>query len=84
MQFTPEEMKSLGMSPGDKFEVDVSPAGGVLLKKMPSLEIDLHSLGVDTLAALVAMSIEEQKPVDEVIVDLLSGYLRGRPSKSVE
>jgi hypothetical protein len=84
VQFTPEEMESLGIEPGDKFEVETPEEGGVMLKKMPSIEIDLHALGVDTLAALVTMSIEEQKPVDDVIVELLSGYVRSQPPISVE
>lgn len=77
VQFTPEEMEVLGISPGDKFEVAMGEGNAVVLKKMPSVEINLSELGADTLAALVSLSIEKQQPVDDVIVELLASYLRG-------
>ena len=80
VQFTPKEMETLGISPGDKFEVELGASGGVVLKKMQSVEIDLLGLGAETLAALADLSVSRQLPVDEVIVELLSSYLgKGRP-----
>lgn len=78
VQFTPEEMESLGISPRDKFEVEIGGSDTVVLKKMPSIEIDLESLGVKALAALASLSVERQQPIDDVIVEMLSSYLKSK------
>lgn len=75
VQFSPEEMEELNIKPGDKFEIELGDPGTIILKRMKSVEIDLAGLGVETLAALVALSVERQMPVDDIIIDLLSEHL---------
>lgn len=82
VQFTQEEMNTLGISQGDKFEVELDASGAVLLKKMQAVEIDLLGLGEETLASLIELSVARQLPVDEVIVELLSSYLKEEPTQT--
>jgi hypothetical protein len=81
VQFTPEQMETLGITPGDKFEVLLGEENTVTLKKMANLELDLESFDKDLLIALINLSVEDQVPVDEVIRKLLEGYLELRRSE---
>lgn len=78
VQFTPEEMKTLNLEGGDRFDVSVDAKGAVVLRKMPGIELDLEDFSKPTLESLIKLSIEKQVPVDDVIRELLEGYLASR------
>ncbi len=75
VQFTPEEMESLGIRPGDKFELSHQKPDTLLLKKMVPVEMDLGEMDKETLVSIITMSVEQQIPADDVIRNLLTDYL---------
>jgi len=76
VQFDQEEMETLGIKPHDKFEISSTKEGEILLKKFAKLDIDLEEFDKPTLIMLVQRSIEKQVPVDEVIREVLTSYLK--------
>ena len=76
IEFTPEEMKELGLEPHDKFEVEVSNDQTIILKKFAKIDLDLSEFDKPTLEMLVSQSIELQIPVDEVISQILTEKLK--------
>jgi|688.fasta_scaffold1075666_1 hypothetical protein len=75
VQFSPEEMETLGIKTHDKFEVSSTENGEILLQKFAKLDIDLEEFDKSTLIGLIQKSIEEQVPVDEIIRKILTSYL---------
>ena len=76
VEFTDEEMQQLGIAPGDKFEVEIGDANSIVLKKMVSVDINLDEFDKDVLVFLIEESVREQKPVDEVIKEVVEKYLK--------
>jgi hypothetical protein len=79
IEFTQEEMAHLNIAPHDKFEIEIqSDDKGqfIVLKKFEKLDIDLKDLDRATLEMLIAQSIESQVPVDEIIRQSLTDYLK--------
>jgi hypothetical protein len=75
VKFTDEEMAALGIKPHDKFEVSCTEKE-IVLKKFEKLDIDLKDFSKDLLIVLIQKSIENQVPVDEVIREVLTSYLK--------
>lgn len=70
IQFTEEELEKLNIKAGDKF-IPVLKDGGVLLERTVPIEIELDSLSDEIKSMLILKSIEDQLPVDEVIVNII-------------
>jgi len=75
IQFTEEELQSIGAGPGTKFQAKLHDDGSIELKKFVSVEIDLSDWSRDVLLMLVTKSIEEDVPVNDIINKLLKDYL---------
>lgn len=76
IEFTEEEMQTLDIKPHDKFEVEINDDQSIVLKKFGKLDIDLGDFDKETLETLISQSIELQVPVDEVIREALTSYLK--------
>ena len=75
IQFTEDELKSIGADINTKFEAKLHDDGSIELKKLVPVEIDLSDWSYETLLMLVTRSIEEDVPVNEIINNLLKSYL---------
>jgi hypothetical protein len=78
IQFTEDELAQLNVSVGDKFEVKLQD-GGILLKPMKKIEIDIDEFDINTLKLLVKRSFDEDKTCNDVIIDVLSEAMENDP-----
>ncbi len=80
VEFTEDEMSTLGIAPGDKFEmqVDREHPSTIVLKKMVPLDIDLEEFDKSTLIGLIDMSVRRQVPVDDIIRESLTELVAHR------
>jgi hypothetical protein len=74
IQFTNEELQSLGIKPGDKFSYKVDK-DGLLLQKFATLEVDISEWSRDILEMLIVQSVEQDISVNEVISNILTKQL---------
>lgn len=74
IQFTDEELKTLGIKPGDKFSWEIEN-DSVVLKKCSSIEVDISEWSRDVLEMLIIESLEKDIPVNDVICDILDKSL---------
>jgi hypothetical protein len=74
IQFTDEELSELNISPGDKFSCEMLN-DSILLRKYSNIEIDLADFSRDSLEMLIALSVEKDISVNEVINEILEKYL---------
>jgi len=91
VEFTDEEMECLGFERGDKFEVEVGDNQSIVLRKMAKIDLDLEDFDKSTLVFLIEESVREQKPVDDVIREVITKHLSelkseatGQPDEAVE
>lgn len=70
VQFTPQEMVDLGIKPGDLFEITAED-GQIILRKGVPVDLEIGDWSREILESLIVKSIEEQKPVDEIIRQIL-------------
>lgn len=75
VEFTDEEMDRLGFERGDKFEVEVGDDQTIILRKMAKVDLDLEEFDKSTLVFLIEESVREQKPVDDVIREVITKQL---------
>ena len=75
IQFTEDELKSIGADINTKFEAKLHDDGSIELRKLVPVEIDLSDWSYETLLMLVTKSIEEDVPVNDIINKLLKSYL---------
>jgi hypothetical protein len=80
VEFTDEEMGTLGIAPGDKFELVVNEEDppSITLKKMVPLDIDLEEFDKSTLIGLIDMSVRRQLPCDDIIRESLASLVAER------
>ena len=74
IQFTDEELKALNIKAGDKFSWEVED-NSLVLKKFASLDVDISEWSREVLEMLIVESIEKDISVNEVICNILDGYL---------
>lgn len=75
VQFTEEELSALNIKPGDKFSCKVD-GDCILLDKFVSLDIDLSEWSREVLEFLIAESIQTDKPVNDIIIEILEKNLK--------
>ena len=75
IQFSEEEMKSLGIEPGDKFSWKDNKDGSFTLEKHVKIDINLSEFSREILEYIVTTSLENDSTVEETIVDLITSAL---------
>ena len=74
LQFTDQELEALNIKAGDKFSWEVED-NSLVLKKFASLDVDISEWSREVLEMLIVESVEKDISVNEVICDILDGYL---------
>lgn len=75
IQFTEEELSTIGAKPGDKFSVKHHGNGSIELRPYVKMEIDLADFPREVLELLITESVEKDISVNDVICDLLKQSL---------
>jgi hypothetical protein len=74
IQFTNEELTSLGIEPGEKLSWEIKD-DSVVLKKLATLEVDISEWSRDILEMLIVESVEKDISVNDVIANILEEQL---------
>jgi len=74
VQFTPEELETLGVKEGDKFSWELQDES-VVLRKYATLDINLSELSRNSLEMLIAESAEKDISINEVVEQILAKYV---------
>ena len=75
IDFSEEELTELGWEENQKLSIDVQDDKTIIIKPWAKIDIDMSEWPKETLEFLVKLSCEQNKPVNEVIVDLLMAEL---------
>lgn len=75
IQFTDEELNTLGLKQGDKLSWEHSEEG-IVLKKFVKIDIDIKDFSREVLEMLVIQSVENDVSVNEVISNILEAQLK--------
>lgn len=81
IKFTPEELKTLGIEPGDKFSWKEKD-GGFLLEKYQKIDIDMSEFSREVLEMIITESCEKDISVNEVISNILQSAIKHFENKS--
>jgi hypothetical protein len=71
LQFTEEELQTLNMKPGDKFEVKHHEDGSIELRPYVKIELDMEEWSREVLEMIIKKSCEEDISVNDVINNFL-------------
>ena len=82
MQFTEEELQTLNMKPGDKFDCKIQDDGSIKLVKYVKLELDMEEWPREVLEMIVKESCEQDISANDVINNLLKESLKNFEDKS--
>jgi len=80
LQFTEEELQTLNMKPGDKFDVKHHEDGSIELRPYVKMEIDMEDWPREALEEIIKQSCEEDISANEVIANLLKQSLEKYPT----
>ena len=75
LQFTEEELSSIGAKPGDKFSVKHNDDGSIELRPYVKMEIDIADWSREVLEMVVTKSVEDDISVNDVVNNLLKQAL---------
>lgn len=70
VQFSEEELASLGLNEGDKLSCEICE-NGVVLKKYESIELDLSEFSREILEFLIIESFNKNLPVEDIMEDII-------------
>jgi hypothetical protein len=76
IDFSPEELSSLGISVGDKFSCHIDSKGHISLKKYAKIELDIETWPKETLIHIIQCSADQDISVNEVISNMLENKLK--------
>jgi hypothetical protein len=76
IQFTEDELKTLNIEPGDKFDFKLQNDGSVKLEKYVKLELDMEEWPREALEYIIKESCEQDITVNDIIVNLLEKAVR--------
>lgn len=79
IQFTEEELNSIGAGPGTKFEAKLHDDGSIELRPYAKLELDMAEWPREMLELLIKESCEKDISVNDVVSDLLKESLKNYP-----
>jgi hypothetical protein len=71
IEFTEEEMAELGWEHNQKLSITVNEDKSISIKPWVKVEIDMTGWPKEIYALLVEKSLEEDKTINQIIVDLL-------------
>jgi hypothetical protein len=80
IQFTEEELSSIGAGPGTKFETMIHDDGSIELRPYVSIELDMVDWPREVLEMIIKMSCEEDISANDVINNLLKESLGKYPT----
>ena len=83
IQFTEEELSSIGAGPGTKFETKIHDDGSIELRPYVSIELDMADWPKEVLEMIIKMSCEEDISANDVINNLLKESLEKYPTDEV-
>ena len=75
IQFTEEELSSIGAGPGTKFETKIHDDGSIELRPYVSIELDMVDWPREVLEMIIKMSCEEDISANDIINNLLKESL---------
>jgi len=75
IQFTEEELSSIGAGPGTKFEVKLRDDGSIELRPYVKMELDMEEWPREVLEMIVRESCEQDISANDVICNLLKESL---------
>lgn len=75
IEFSEDEMKELGWEEKQKLSMSLTEDGGIMIKPFVKVDIDTSNWPKEIFEMLVEMSLEQDKTVNEIIVDCLNRSL---------
>ena len=72
IDFTEEEMSDLGWKENQRLSIDVKDDGCIEIKPWKTIELDTESWDPSIYRMLVTLSLEQDKSVNDVIVDIIT------------
>jgi hypothetical protein len=75
IQFTEEELSSIGAGPGTKFEAKLHDDGSIELRPYVKMELDMGEWPREVLEMIISDSCEQDISVNDVISNLLKKSL---------
>lgn len=82
IQFTEEELSSIGAGPGTKFEAKVHDDGSIELQPYVKVELDMEEWPREVLEMIIKESCEQDISANDVINNLLKESLKNFENKS--
>jgi hypothetical protein len=82
IQFTEEELSSIGAGPGTKFEAKVHDDGSIELRPYVKVELNMEEWPREVLKMIVKESCEQDISANDVINNLLKESLKNFEDKS--
>jgi len=83
IQFTEEELSSIGAGPGTKFETKINDDGSIELRPYVGIELDMSDWPREVLEMIIKISCEEDISANDVINNLLKDSLNKYPTDEV-
>jgi len=75
IQFTEEELSSIGAGPGTKFSVKHHDDGSIELRPYAKIELDMEEWPREFLELIIKESCEQDISANDVIVDIIKKNL---------
>lgn len=75
IEFSEDEMKELGWKENQKLSMTLNSDNSILIQPLVTVELDTSSWSKEVFEMLVELSLEKDKTVNEVIVDILMKYI---------
>ena len=82
IQFTEEELSSIGAGPGTKFQAKVHDDGSIELRPYVKVELDMEEWSREVLELIIKKSCEEDISVNDVINNFLKESLKNFEEES--
>ena len=84
IQFTEEELSSIGAGPGTKFEAKVHDNGSIELRPYVKVELDMEEWPKEVLLMIIKESLDQDISANDVINNLLKESLKNFEQESDE
>lgn len=76
IEFTDEEIKEMGWEENQKLSMTLTDDGGIIVKPWVKVDIDITNWPKEILLMLIEKSLEEDKTINQVIVDVIESSLK--------
>jgi hypothetical protein len=71
IEFTDEEIEEMGWEENQKLSMSLTEDGGIMIKPFVKVDIDISDWPKEIFEFLIQKSLEEDKTINQVIIDLL-------------